>query len=48
VRSLLPAMQTKCRPFARELIAQALDWGDRDRLWPLVQPSSERSDGRQP
>jgi hypothetical protein len=38
VRCLLPALQPQCRPFARELIAWALDWPDRDRLWPLVQP----------
>lgn len=36
VRSLLGAMQPKCRPFARELIAWAGDWGDRDKLWPMV------------
>jgi hypothetical protein len=36
VRALLPAMQPKCRLFARELIAFALDWSDRARLWPLV------------
>lgn len=36
VRALLPAMQEKCRPFARELIPFALDWHDRERLWPLV------------
>lgn len=36
VRVLLPAMQPKCRPFARELIAYAMDWNDRARLWPLV------------
>lgn len=36
VRALLPAMQRECWPFARELIAQQLDWSDRDRLWPLV------------
>jgi len=41
IRSLLPSMQPSTRPFARELIAQALDWHDRDRLWPLV--SGERS-----
>lgn len=34
VRSLLPAMQDKCRPLARELIAYAMDWSDRERLWP--------------
>lgn len=36
VRALLPAMQQKCWPIARELIAFALDWHDRDRLWALV------------
>lgn len=43
VRALLPAMQPQCRPFARELIAQALDWKERERLWSLVRP-----DGGQP
>lgn len=37
IRALLPAMQGQCRMFARELIAQSLDWPDRERLWPLVQ-----------
>lgn len=36
VRALLLGMQPKCRPLARELIAFALDWPDRDRLWPRV------------
>jgi hypothetical protein len=36
VRALLPAMQLKCRPLARELIAFALDWSDRERLWAEV------------
>jgi hypothetical protein len=36
VHALLPALQPQCRPFARELIAWAMDWPDRDRLWPLV------------
>lgn len=36
VRALLPAMQESTRPLARELIARAMDWPDRDRLWPLV------------
>jgi len=36
VRSLLAALQPKCRPFARELIAFAMDWDDRARLWLLV------------
>lgn len=38
IRALLPGMQPQCRHFARELIALALDWSDRDRLWPLVNP----------
>jgi len=38
IRSLLRGMQQQCWPFARELIAWALDWHDRDRLWKLVQP----------
>jgi hypothetical protein len=32
VRALLPALQPHCRPFARELIAQAMEWPDRTRL----------------
>jgi len=36
VRALLPAMQEKCRPLARELIAHSMDWSDRDRVWALV------------
>jgi hypothetical protein len=36
VRALLPAMQEPCRPFARELIAWALDWPQRAELWPVV------------
>jgi hypothetical protein len=30
-------MQVSTRPLARELIAHAGDWSDRDRLWPLVE-----------
>lgn len=41
IRALLPCMQEKCWPFARELIAQALDWHMRDRLWPLVLPGGK-------
>jgi hypothetical protein len=41
IRSLLCALQPQCRPFARELIALSLDWPDRARLWPLVQPAKE-------
>jgi hypothetical protein len=36
VRALLPAVQPACRGFARELIAWAMDWHDREKLWPLV------------
>lgn len=36
IRALLPALQPHCRPFARELIPWALDWHDRERVWPLV------------
>jgi hypothetical protein len=36
VRALLPGMQRAAWPFAKELIARSGDWGDRDRLWPLV------------
>ena len=36
VKSLLPALQPQCWPLARELIARAMDWGDRDRVWPWV------------
>lgn len=38
VRALLPAVQPQCRFFARELIARNLDWSDRARYWPKVQP----------
>jgi hypothetical protein len=38
IASLLHALQPQCHPFARELIAQSLDWSDRARLWPLVRP----------
>ena len=44
IRSLLPALQSQCRPFARELIAFSLDWPDRARLWPLVQPGTETTE----
>jgi hypothetical protein len=36
VRALLPALQPSCRGFARELIAQSLDWNDREPVWALV------------
>lgn len=32
-RAVLPLLQSKCWPMARELIARHLDWGDRDRVW---------------
>lgn len=35
-RALLPAMQSSTRWIAKELIAYALDWDDRERLWALV------------
>ena len=38
VRALLPAMCPHNRHLAKELIAFALDWPDRDRLWPEVAP----------
>ncbi len=36
ITMLLPAVQQHCRCFARELVAQAMDWDDRGRLWRLV------------
>lgn len=36
VRALLPALQPKCRGFARELIPWAMDWSDKDRVWRAV------------
>ncbi len=30
-------MQESTRPLARELVAHAREWSDRDRLWPLVE-----------
>ena len=36
IRALLLGMQESTRWIARELIPYALDWSDRDRLWPLV------------
>jgi len=36
VRALLPGLQAKCHGFARELIAQSLDWDDREPLWNAV------------
>jgi hypothetical protein len=41
VRHLLPAVQYKNHLFARELIAFALDWSDRDRIWRLVMLGEE-------
>ena len=35
-------MQSKTRPLARELAAFAMDWGDRERLWPLVEGEHQR------
>lgn len=36
VRALLPTMQASTRWIACELIPFALEWQDRERLWPLV------------
>lgn len=38
IRALLPALQESTRWIARELIPFVLNWEDRERLWPLVQP----------
>ncbi len=38
IRSLCHgAMQESAWPCARELIAYAMDWNDRERIWPLVE-----------
>lgn len=39
---LLEGLQLKCHLFARELIAYALDWPDRDKLWHLVSATCQR------
>jgi hypothetical protein len=36
VQALLPGLQPKCHGFARELIAQAMDWHNREQLWRVV------------
>lgn len=36
VLSLLTAMQMKCWPLARQLIARSLDWTDIERIWPDI------------
>jgi hypothetical protein len=36
---LLKNMQPSTRWIARELIPFVLDWGDRERLWPLIDPA---------
>ena len=41
VTALLPAMQSKCHIFAREIIAWAMNWSDRERLWALVAPADD-------
>ena len=43
VRVLLRLMQVHTRPLARELIPFAMNWEDRERLWPLVTESREHS-----
>lgn len=35
--ALLPAMQPKCWPLAKELIARSMDWGDRERVWSEIE-----------
>lgn len=35
-RAILPGLQEKCHPFARELVARSLDWADRERIWRLM------------
>lgn len=40
IRYLVAEMQPKNRHLARELIAYALDWNDRARLWPAVDPDA--------
>ncbi|KKK89192.1 hypothetical protein LCGC14_2735570 [marine sediment metagenome] len=42
VRALLPAMLPENRWIARELIPFALNWEDRESLWPLVQSPTAR------
>jgi hypothetical protein len=39
---LLRGLQLQCWPFARELIAQSMDWNDRDRLWSKVVGAAEK------
>jgi hypothetical protein len=39
IRALLPEMQESTRWIAREMIPFAMNWDDRERLWPLVAPS---------
>lgn len=36
IRNLLREMQPKCAPLTRDLIAWAMDWSDREKLWPIV------------
>lgn len=38
IRVLIPLMQPHTRHVAKQLIAWALDWSDRDRLWKRVEP----------
>lgn len=35
-------MQESTRVFAKEVIPHARDWGDREKLWPLVEMEMER------
>lgn len=45
MRAVLPAMQESVRWIARELIPFALDWHDRERLWPLLVPPTSPAPG---
>lgn len=46
IRAALSAMQPGARCLARELIPFVLDWSDRDRLWPLVEPGRGGAGGK--
>ncbi len=41
IHALLPGLQFQSRGFARELVAQSMEWTDRERLWALVTSPSE-------
>jgi len=37
IRILLTGMQPKCWVWVKELIPYAMDWSDREKLWPLIE-----------